>query len=44
MRYLIILFIVLSSCKSSPGKESELKTFIEIHNEVKLQLTPTMIS
>jgi membrane dipeptidase len=33
MRYFIVLFIVLSSCKSSPDKESEPKTFIEIHNE-----------
>jgi len=33
MRYLVILFIVLSSCKSSPDKESEPKTFLEIHNE-----------
>jgi len=33
MRYLVILFIVLSSCKSSPDKESKPKTFIEIHNE-----------
>jgi membrane dipeptidase len=31
--YLLILFIVLSSCKSSSDKESEHKTFIEIHNE-----------
>ena len=33
MRYFIILIIVLSSCTSSPEKESALKTFIEIHNE-----------
>jgi len=33
MRYLVILIIVLSSCKSSPDKESEPKTFKEIHNE-----------
>tara|TARA_R110002073_G_scaffold335987_1_gene529741 strand:+ start:3396 stop:4586 length:1191 start_codon:yes stop_codon:yes gene_type:complete len=33
MRYFIIVFIVLSSCKSSPDKESEPKNFIEIHNE-----------
>jgi len=33
MRYFIVLFIVLSSCKSSPEKESESKTFMEIHNE-----------
>ena len=33
MRYLVILFVVLSSCKSSPDKESESKAFIEIHNE-----------
>ena len=33
MRYFIVLFIVLSSCKSSPDKESEPNTFIEIHNE-----------
>ncbi len=33
MRYLVILFIILSSCKSSPDKESEPKTFVEIHNE-----------
>lgn len=31
--YLLILFIVLSSCKSSSDKESKHKTFIEIHNE-----------
>ena len=33
MRYFIIPLIVLSSCKSSPDKESESRTFIEIHNE-----------
>ena len=33
MKYLVILLIVLSSCKSSPDKKSEPKTFIEIHNE-----------
>jgi membrane dipeptidase len=33
MKYLVIIFIVLSSCKSSPDKESEPKTFIEIHNK-----------
>ncbi|MEH6535897.1 MAG: dipeptidase [Psychroserpens sp.] len=33
MRYLVILLIVLSSCKPSPDKKSEPKTFIEIHNE-----------
>jgi membrane dipeptidase len=33
MRYFIVLFIVLSSCKSSPEKESEPRTFIEIHND-----------
>jgi len=33
MKYLVILLIVLSSCKSSPDKESEPKTFTEIHNE-----------
>ena len=33
MKYLVTLLIVLSSCKSSPDKESKSKTFIEIHNE-----------
>ena len=33
MRYLVILLIVLSSCKPSPDKESESKKFIEIHTE-----------
>ena len=33
MRYLVILFIILSSCKSSTDKEFEPKTFVEIHNE-----------
>jgi membrane dipeptidase len=32
MRYFIILLIVVSSCKSSPDKESEPNTFMEIHN------------
>ncbi|MGY8946531.1 MAG: dipeptidase [Flavobacteriales bacterium] len=33
MRYLLILFIVLSSCKTSSDKESEHNTFTRIHNE-----------
>lgn len=33
MRYLIILLIVLSSCKFIPDKKSEPKTFEEIHNQ-----------
>ena len=33
MKYLVTLLIVLSSCKSSPDKESKPKIFIEIHNE-----------
>lgn len=32
MRYLIILFFVLASCKQTPEKNSESKTFKEIHN------------
>lgn len=36
MRYLIILFFVLSSCKSSPDKESETKSFEEIHDKAIL--------
>lgn len=33
MRYLIILFFVLISCKHSQDKTSESKTFEEIHNQ-----------
>lgn len=33
MRYFVVLFIVLSSCKFSPDKGSEPQTFLEIHNE-----------
>ena len=36
MRYFIILLLVLSACKSSPEKESESKTFEEIHKEAIL--------
>jgi len=36
MRYLIILFFVLSSCKSSPDKKSETKSFEEIHDKAIL--------
>lgn len=36
MRYLIILFFVLSSCKSPPDKESETKSFEEIHDKAIL--------
>ncbi len=33
MRYLVILFIVLSACQSSSNKKTEPKTFNEIHEE-----------
>ena len=33
MRYLVILFIVLSACQSSTNKKTEPKTFKEIHEE-----------
>jgi membrane dipeptidase len=33
MRYLVILFFVLTSCKNSPDNKSESKTFEEIHNQ-----------
>jgi membrane dipeptidase len=33
MRYLVILFICLSACKSSPDKVSEPKTFLEVHHD-----------
>lgn len=33
MRYFIILFVVLSSCKSSPDNEYVPKTYIDIHKE-----------
>jgi len=36
MRYLILLIFIVSSCKSSPDKESEPKTFEEIHDEAIL--------
>jgi membrane dipeptidase len=36
MRYLIILFFVLISCKNSPDKIPESKTFEEIHNQAIL--------
>ena len=33
MRYLVILFFVLISCKNSPDNKSESKTFEEIHSQ-----------
>lgn len=36
MRYLIILFFVLLSCKQSPDNKSETKTFEEIHDKAIL--------
>lgn len=33
MRYLVILFLVLTSCKNSPDNKSKTKTFVEIHNQ-----------
>lgn len=36
MKYLLLLFIILCSCKFSPDKESELKTFEEIHDKAIL--------
>lgn len=36
MKYLAILFFVLSSCNSSPDKKAESKTFEEIHDEAIL--------
>lgn len=36
MRYLVILFLVLSSCEPSPDKKAEPKTFEEIHDEAIL--------
>ena len=36
MRYLVILFFVLISCKNSPDKKPESKTFKEIHNQAIL--------
>lgn len=36
MRYLVILFFVLISCKNSPDKKTKSKTFEEIHNQAIL--------
>lgn len=36
MRYLVILFFVLLSCKQSPENKSEIKNFKEIHEEAIL--------
>ena len=33
MRYLVILFFVLTSCKNSPDNKSESKTFEEVHSQ-----------
>lgn len=33
MRYIIVLFVVLTSCKTSPDKESEPKPYLKIHKE-----------